>query len=880
MKNIVALLISALLIVTACAACSDKSKQRGDEGTISAESFGADGSDTKDDRLALQDAFNYARDNATADSPVTVTLSDGVFYLEQALIIYSHTRFELSAGAVLVYTGQEGLMVFGGATKNSYDAVTDVVISGGVWRGNASVTGAHTEPIGFHSASNITLRGLSMQDSSDHFVMLTGVSGATVSDCTFKDHFPISDISQSSKEALHIDFLPLKGGGLLPSENITVKNCRFDNVASGIGTHHYGFGKQEKNISVQSCTFQNLQYNCINAYSMVNLSVSGCTADNCPVFLWCCSTECKLNANVVRDCGEKCISINENSAAWLRNNQLSHIGTGTGNAAAVLVGDSSCVIESNAISDVDGRGIRIKGGNSMSAVSGNKISNAATQGIFLLDTKAVVEKNEVENCQGIWSESSETCIIDNKTQNCLYGIMHHGGNSRISGNTVIGSRKTGIHITDKEDSDSSAVIENNVITGSGEDDVRIGKNCVNCVVRDNNPGDKFRISYSKRSDIVALCNGKSPLPATPFVNCQLTGNRARLSWQRAEGAREYVIYNYDYVNNKLSKLAVTRNQYYDIENLPDDSIGQYLVVSRSAGGVESFYTFTTNAVEVATGLAAENAVLLYSQDVVSVKPGKNAIFKVRASGSGLNYRWELRRQDSSEWTAWKGMESSMISATAEESWNGMQARCAVTDSSGNTVYSSPTQVELTGESEIVMQSVDVAAFKDEPMSLSVAVREDDSQIRWYFRKAGQNTWTVWKGHHQTTVSTVATDEWDGTQVRCEIIGKDGKNSYSEPINVSVRTKLRIITQPSDKNLISAEDTSFTIKAVGEGNLSYQWYYRKAGSEEWNIWWGHDTATTYATANDSWQGMQIKCVIADESGATVESRTVNISIYEY
>ena len=315
-------------------------------------------------------------------------------------------------------------------TANSYDAVTDVVISGGVWRGNASVTGAHTEPIGFHSASNITLRGLSMQDSSDHFVMLTGVSGATVSDCTFKDHFPISDISQSSKEALHIDFLPLKGGGLLPSENITVKNCRFDNVASGIGTHHYGFGKQEKYISVQSCTFQNLQYNCINAYSMVNLSVSGCTADNCPVFLWCCSTECKLNANVVRDCGEKCISINENSTAWLRNNQLSHIGTGTGNATAVLVGDSSCVIVNNAISDVDGRGIRIKGGNSMSAVRGNKISNAATQGIFLLDTKAVVEKNEVENCQGIWSESSETCIIDNKTQNCLFGIMHHGGNSR------------------------------------------------------------------------------------------------------------------------------------------------------------------------------------------------------------------------------------------------------------------------------------------------------------------------------------------------------------------------------------------------------------------------------------------------------------------
>ena len=875
-NKIAALLVSFLLIVTACAACSGRKKQN---RAVSAGSFGADGSDLLDDRLAIQDALNYARDNAAADSPVTVTISDGVYYLEQPLIIYSHTRLKLNENAVLVYTGQQGLMIFGGATRNSYDAVTDVAITGGVWKGNASSTGAHTEPIGFHSASNITLSGLKMEDSSDHFVMLTGVSGAVVSDCTFKDHFPISDVSQAYKEALHIDFLPLDGGGLLPSENITVKNCRFDNVASGVGTHHFGYGKHESNISVQNCTFENIQYNCINAYSMVNLSVSGCTADNCPMFLWCNSTECRIISNTIRGSGEKCISINENSAALIKDNQLSCIGTGTGSATAIISADSSCVIENNEISDVDGRGIRIKGGSSMSAVRGNRLSRAATQGIFLLDTKAVVEKNEVDGCQGIWAESSETCIFENKLSNCQYGIMNHGCSSRISGNTVTDSIKTGIHITYKEESGGSAVIENNTVTGSGEDDLRIGKSCVNCVVRGNNPKNGFRAACSRQSDIVFLRNGKNPLPATPFVSCNVNGDCARLSWQRAQGAIEYVVYSYDDVNDRLTKLAVTTGLFYDINDLPPDSTGQYIVVSRNAAGAECFYTYPTNAAEVSTGMAAGNAEIIYSQKSVSVSPGEEALFKVRAVGSGLSFRWELRKKDSDEWKEWQGMSSPVITATAGDSWDGMMLRCAVTDSLGRAVVTSPTEVTLTGDTEILMQSGDVAAYRDEPVSFGVAVRGENFRVRWYIMKAGDSGWTVWKGQNRTTASTVADDEWDGIKVRCEITGKDGAKLFSKPVTVSLRTKLRIVSQPSDKSLLPDEDVKFEIKAVGEGSLQYQWYYKKSGSDDWNVWWGHDAAVTYATVNDSWQGMQIRCVVTDESGASVESRTVNITLNE-
>ena len=880
MKKTVVLLILALLLVTACAACSHHSQRNQADQSVSAESFGADGTDSGDDRKAIQAALNYARDNATSDFPVTVNVGDGVYHLEQSLVIYSHTRLVLSSKAVLVYTGQEGLILFGGATRESYDAVTDVVISGGTWRGNAAATGAHTEPIGFHSASNITLQGLRMEDSSDHFVMLTGVSGAVVKDCTFKDHFPISDISQSSKEALHIDFLPLGGGGLLPSENITVENCRFDNVASGIGTHHYGYGKQEKNIAVKNCTFENVQYNCINAYSMVNLSISDCSAANCPVFLWCYSTECSIYSNIIRGSGEKCIAINDDSAAVVKDNKIYSIGTGSGNAAAVFVGNSSCVIEDNEISDVNGRAIRIKGGNSLSAVRGNKISFAATQGIYLVKTKAVVEKNTIENCQGILAELSETCINDNSLTDCLYGIMYSGGSSRISRNTVTHSEKSGIHITNKPDSDGSVVIENNTVTDSGDDDVRIGKNCVNCLVRDNNLSNSFRITYSKHSDIVALRNGMISLPATPFVNCSMTENDARLSWQGVEGARDYVIYSYDFVSDSLTMVAETRSLYYDIKDLPHDSISSFIVVSRNASGEECVYTYSTNAVYVNTGAAFEYAKVLYSPESISVRKGEEAFFKVKASGSGMSYKWQFRKKNSPDWSIWTGKDSSVITAKADETWDGMQVRCAVTDSGSNTVYTAPTEIIMTGDPEIIMQSGDVAAYREEPVSFSVAVRGENYKIRWYFKRSGANIWTPWDGHASSTVSTVAGDEWDGAQVRCVVSGKDGKTVYSKPVNVSVQTKLRIISQPPDRILSPEENAAFEIKAIGEGNLRYQWYYRKAGSEEWNIWQGHDAAVTYAVANDSWQGMQVKCIITDEAGAIAESRIVNISIYEY
>ena len=64
---------------------------------------------------------------------------------------------------------------------------------------------------------------------------------------------------------------------------------------------------------------------------------------------------------------------------------------------------------------------------------------------------------------------------------------------------------------------------------------------------------------------------------------------------------------------------------------------------------------------------------------------------------------------------------------------------------------------------------------------------------------------------------------------------------------------------------------FTVVAEGE-ELTYQWYFKAAGSEDWQKSWstGYDTATLSVELRAYRDGQQYKCVVTDVNGETVES----------
>lgn len=88
--------------------------------------------------------------------------------------------------------------------------------------------------------------------------------------------------------------------------------------------------------------------------------------------------------------------------------------------------------------------------------------------------------------------------------------------------------------------------------------------------------------------------------------------------------------------------------------------------------------------------------------------------------------------------------------------------------------------------------------------------------------------------------------------------------------------IKITQQPADVKTSDGSRAAFKVKATGS-NLTYKWYYKKAGASGWTYWPGHDYASTYATANKSWNNMQVYCVISDDNGNSVNTETLTVSV---
>ena len=156
-----------------------------------------------------------------------------------------------------------------------------------------------------------------------------------------------------------------------------------------------------------------------------------------------------------------------------------------------------------------------------------------------------------------------------------------------------------------------------------------------------------------------------------------------------------------------------------------------------------------------------------------------------------------------------------------------------------------------------------------------ASADKELNYQWYYRKKGADRWSIWKGHTTPTTSATSNDTWDGMRVYCRIDDMENHIS-SRPCEIKISNVLRITAEPEDITAKAGDNVRFSVKAQGTG-LKYQWYYKKAGVSAWSIWKNHTTATTYAPANNTWDGMQVYCKITDSANHSLSSRAAVIMI---
>ena len=261
---------------------------------------------------------------------------------------------------------------------------------------------------------------------------------------------------------------------------------------------------------------------------------------------------------------------------------------------------------------------------------------------------------------------------------------------------------------------------------------------------------------------------------------------------------------------------------------------------------------------------------------VSVNSGTVVRFTVKAeSDKALAYQWYYRKKGVKTWSLWRGHTTASTTASANDTWNGMQVYCRISDGS-RYVSSDISVITLVNVLKITEQPADAALNVGDTAKFTVKAQGSGLTYQWYYKKYGVSGWSLWKGHTTATTSACANETWDGMQIYCVVKDSGGNSLSSNAATIRINNMPCITSQPADVTARVNDVVRFTVKAKGSG-LKYQWYYKKYGVKSWSKWNGHTAATTSACVNSTWDGIQLYCVITDSFGRSVSSKPATVKL---
>ncbi len=297
-------------------------------------------------------------------------------------------------------------------------------------------------------------------------------------------------------------------------------------------------------------------------------------------------------------------------------------------------------------------------------------------------------------------------------------------------------------------------------------------------------------------------------------------------------------------------------------------------ITATAGGKKATCTVTVNSKD-----QSKLAIIEHPKNIKTL-PGRLVTFSVKATGEGLSYQWYYKKSNASDWSVWRIYTEPTINPPANNTWNGMQVYCKVTDKKGKSVSSNPATVTIlepkTSDFMIISHPVSVTLNEGDTATFRITAKGSGLTYQWYYIDKDDSAWIKWKGHNQASTSAVVDKSWNGRQVYCVVTDNKGESLYSDIATVTIAPKIKITQQPENKTVKLGDKVTLSLKAEGIG-LSYQWYYKKASQSSFKKWNGHTQASETVKPNETWNGIQFYCIVKDSKGKSVQSDTVKIKV---
>ena len=317
--------------------------------------------------------------------------------------------------------------------------------------------------------------------------------------------------------------------------------------------------------------------------------------------------------------------------------------------------------------------------------------------------------------------------------------------------------------------------------------------------------------------------------------------------------------------SKYSKSSVTSATYSAKMSSTTKDRYAYCVITDAYG----------NSVQTKTVRLRMAASITTQPKNVEVAEGKTAKVTVKAAGDGLTYKWYVKNPGASKFSLSKSFAGNYYSVKMDESRDGRQVYCVVTDKYGKTVKSNVVTLSME-PIEIVLQPTNAAAAKNKTVGVFVMAKGEDLKYQWYVAAPGSSKFSK-SSVTDPYYSVAMTAARDGRKVYCLITDGDGNSVKTKTVTLTmdntIGTALKIKTQPVNATAASGKKVSTKVTATGEG-LKYQWFVLSVGAEDYAK--SSNTKNTYSTTmNSSRNGNLVFCVITDSHGNTVVTNTVTL-----
>lgn len=326
-------------------------------------------------------------------------------------------------------------------------------------------------------------------------------------------------------------------------------------------------------------------------------------------------------------------------------------------------------------------------------------------------------------------------------------------------------------------------------------------------------------------------------------------------------------YSWWYKNTNDTKFlisSITGPVYEQIMNENRDGRQVYCVITDAFGNIVQTDTVT---------LVRRKPLEMTKQlENTMAANGETIELKVEASGDALTYEWWMASNKDAPFVNCD-ITTDVLLVEMNESTNGNQVFCVVTDKYGNRMQTETITISMLPPLEIVRQPQDAYAFVGETVSTSVEVIGEEVTYTWWFANEDTNKFA----QSSLTTSTYEQEMNDmraGRKVYCVITDKYGQSVQTETVVLLKKTPLAIVQQPVHMSVVEENEAVVSFEVQGDG-LTYAWYVSDE-DEQFGMDACADTQYVFMMDRIS-DGRQVYCVVTDAYGDSVQTDTVMVNL---